>query len=213
MLSFWDRKGNKTIHFYLLAKIIWTIFLCLTFSSVDGLFNQYISQQEYKPRWSQIIPKSNKGTASQEPSPDDMNSETNYSSRKCVLINKILWYAVHYRSIAMNKKKSLPPPFSSAPPFSFNTPSLSYILFPPFPQPLSPAPSLSPGNEDDNRPGMRGGHQMVIDVQTGEACWLKPHLDNTPPIMSPIGIGILPLPNVFYKLALKAPTRGQCHPY
>uniref|UniRef100_A0AAZ3SGE5 LisH domain-containing protein n=1 Tax=Oncorhynchus tshawytscha TaxID=74940 RepID=A0AAZ3SGE5_ONCTS len=62
----------------------------------DGLFNQYISQQEYKPRWSQIIPKSNKG------------------------------------------------------------------------------------NEDDNRPGMRGGHQMVIDVQTGEACWLKPHLDNTP---------------------------------
>ncbi|XP_064795777.1 muskelin isoform X4 [Oncorhynchus masou masou] len=48
----------------------------------DGLFNQYISQQEYKPRWSQIIPKSNKG------------------------------------------------------------------------------------NEDDNRPGMRGGHQMVIDVQT-----------------------------------------------
>uniref|UniRef100_A0A3P8ZJ68 Muskelin 1, intracellular mediator containing kelch motifs n=1 Tax=Esox lucius TaxID=8010 RepID=A0A3P8ZJ68_ESOLU len=47
----------------------------------DGLFNQYISQQEYKPRWSQIIPKSNKGT-------------------------------------------------------------------------------------DDNRPGMRGGHQMVIDVQT-----------------------------------------------
>ncbi|XP_064795776.1 muskelin isoform X3 [Oncorhynchus masou masou] len=67
----------------------------------DGLFNQYISQQEYKPRWSQIIPKSNKGTTAQEPSPDDMNSETNYSS-----------------------------------------------------------------NEDDNRPGMRGGHQMVIDVQT-----------------------------------------------
>lgn len=27
----------------------------------DGLFNQYISQQEYKPRWSQIIPKSTKG--------------------------------------------------------------------------------------------------------------------------------------------------------
>ncbi|TKC42749.1 hypothetical protein EI555_005482 [Monodon monoceros] len=26
----------------------------------DGLFNQYISQQEYKPRWSQIIPKSTK---------------------------------------------------------------------------------------------------------------------------------------------------------
>ena len=46
--------------------------------------------------------------------------------------------------------------------------------------PFLPLPSLSPGNEDDNRPGMRGGHQMVIDVQTGEACWLKPHLDNTP---------------------------------
>ncbi|KAG8138483.1 hypothetical protein E2320_004369, partial [Naja naja] len=25
-----------------------------------GLFNQYISQQEYKPRWGQIIPKSTK---------------------------------------------------------------------------------------------------------------------------------------------------------
>ncbi|XP_062055249.1 muskelin isoform X2 [Lepus europaeus] len=48
----------------------------------DGLFNQYISQQEYKPRWSQIIPKSTKGDG------------------------------------------------------------------------------------EDNRPGMRGGHQMVIDVQT-----------------------------------------------
>uniref|UniRef100_A0A8C1RT58 Muskelin 1, intracellular mediator containing kelch motifs n=1 Tax=Cyprinus carpio TaxID=7962 RepID=A0A8C1RT58_CYPCA len=48
----------------------------------DGLFNQYISQQDYKPRWSQIIPKCNKG------------------------------------------------------------------------------------DSDDNRPGMRGGHQMVIDVQT-----------------------------------------------
>ncbi|CAM9313717.1 unnamed protein product, partial [Lampetra planeri] len=28
----------------------------------DGLFYQYISQQEYKPRWSQIIPKCNKET-------------------------------------------------------------------------------------------------------------------------------------------------------
>ncbi|MEQ2170202.1 Muskelin 1, intracellular mediator containing kelch motif, partial [Goodea atripinnis] len=63
----------------------------------DGLFNQYISQQEYKPRWSQIIPKCNKGPSSQEISRDDMNSDG-----------------------------------------------------------------------DDNRPGMRGGHQMVIDVQTGE---------------------------------------------
>lgn len=24
------------------------------------------------------------------------------------------------------------------------------------------------GDGEDNRPGMRGGHQMVIDVQTGE---------------------------------------------
>ncbi|KAJ3612188.1 hypothetical protein NHX12_020464 [Muraenolepis orangiensis] len=48
----------------------------------DGLFNQYISQQEYKPRWSQILPKCHKGDG------------------------------------------------------------------------------------DDNRPGMRGGHQMVIDVQS-----------------------------------------------
>ncbi|XP_009958218.1 PREDICTED: muskelin-like, partial [Leptosomus discolor] len=48
----------------------------------DGLFNQYISQQEYKPRWGQIIPKSTKGDG------------------------------------------------------------------------------------EDSRPGMRGGHQMVIDVQT-----------------------------------------------
>uniref|UniRef100_A0A8C7KLU0 Muskelin 1, intracellular mediator containing kelch motifs n=1 Tax=Oncorhynchus kisutch TaxID=8019 RepID=A0A8C7KLU0_ONCKI len=132
----------------------------------DGLFNQYISQQEYKPRWSQIIPKSNKGTTAQEPRPDDMNSETNYSSRKCVLINKMLWYAVHYRSIAIN-------PFF--PPVSL---SLLILHFPstlhPSPtfysllslNPFLPLPSLSPGNEDDNRPGMRGGHQMVIDVQT-----------------------------------------------
>ncbi|KAJ0015348.1 hypothetical protein NQD34_008968 [Periophthalmus magnuspinnatus] len=61
----------------------------------DGLFNQYISQQEYKPRWSQIIPKCNKGPSTQEPPRDDTNSDN-----------------------------------------------------------------------DDNRPGMRGGHQMVIDVQT-----------------------------------------------
>lgn len=42
---------------------------------LDGLFNQYISQQEYKPRWSQIIPKCNKGTSAQEINRDDMNSE------------------------------------------------------------------------------------------------------------------------------------------
>lgn len=51
-------------------------------SLLDGLFNQYISQQEYKPRWSQIIPKCNKGTSSQEISRDDMNSENIYSSGK-----------------------------------------------------------------------------------------------------------------------------------
>ena len=50
------------------------------FSLLDGLFNQYISQQEYKPRWSQIIPKCNKGTSAQEINRDDMNSETFYSS-------------------------------------------------------------------------------------------------------------------------------------
>ncbi len=48
----------------------------------DGLFNQYISQQEYKPRWSQIIPKCNKGTSAQEINRDDMNSETIYLSGK-----------------------------------------------------------------------------------------------------------------------------------
>lgn len=49
-------------------------------SSPDGLFNQYISQQEYKPRWSQIIPKCNKGTSAQDVSRDDLNSEIIYSS-------------------------------------------------------------------------------------------------------------------------------------
>lgn len=49
----------------------------------DGLFNQYISQQEYKPRWSQIIPKCNKGTSAQEINRDDLNSETIYSSGRC----------------------------------------------------------------------------------------------------------------------------------
>lgn len=50
---------------------------------LDGLFNQYISQQEYKPRWNQIIPKCNKGTSAQEILRDDINSETIYSSGKC----------------------------------------------------------------------------------------------------------------------------------
>lgn len=47
---------------------------------LDGLFNQYISQQEYKPRWSQIIPKCNKGTSAQEINRDDVNSESIRSS-------------------------------------------------------------------------------------------------------------------------------------
>lgn len=51
-------------------------------SCSDGLFNQYISQQEYKPRWSQIIPKCNKGTSGQDVNRDDMNSETNLSKKK-----------------------------------------------------------------------------------------------------------------------------------
>lgn len=51
-------------------------------SLLDGLFNQYISQQEYKPRWSQIIPKCNKGTSAQEINRDDVNSETIYSNGK-----------------------------------------------------------------------------------------------------------------------------------
>ncbi|KAL4827363.1 hypothetical protein H8958_021814 [Nasalis larvatus] len=67
-----------------------------TGSGDDGLFNQYISQQEYKPRWSQIIPKSTK--------------ETIISTK---------------------------------------------------------------GDGEDNRPGMRGGHQMVIDVQTDKFVFLK----------------------------------------
>lgn len=36
-------------------------FIQRKFCFADGLFNQYISQQEYKPRWGQIIPKSTKG--------------------------------------------------------------------------------------------------------------------------------------------------------
>lgn len=51
-------------------------------SCLDGLFNQYISQQEYKPRWSQIIPKCNKGTSGQDVNRDDVNSETNLLQKK-----------------------------------------------------------------------------------------------------------------------------------
>lgn len=49
-------------------------------------------------------------------------------------------------------------------------------------------PLLFAGDGDDNRPGMRGGHQMVIDVQTGEThaasvmTWLfNRHYDSYPP--------------------------------
>lgn len=57
--------------------------LCL----LDGLFNQYISQQEYKPRWSQIVPKCNKGTSPQEINREDINSET--SPFKCPSVRHI----------------------------------------------------------------------------------------------------------------------------
>lgn len=39
---------------------------------------------------------------------------------------------------------------------------------PPLPPPHSLSCPLLLGDGDDNRPGMRGGHQMVIDVQTGK---------------------------------------------
>lgn len=67
--------------FLLLLRVIFAVSDPLL-SLLDGLFNQYISQQEYKPRWSQIIPKCNKGTSAQEINRDDMNSETIYSSGK-----------------------------------------------------------------------------------------------------------------------------------
>lgn len=34
--------------------------------------------------------------------------------------------------------------------------------------PLKETVISTKGDGEDNRPGMRGGHQMVIDVQTGE---------------------------------------------
>lgn len=59
------------------------LFISSSSSCIDGLFNQYISQQEYKPRWSQIVPKCNKGTSGQDVNRDDMNSETNlFKSKK-----------------------------------------------------------------------------------------------------------------------------------
>lgn len=35
------------------------------------------------------------------------------------------------------------------------------------------------GDGEDNRPGMRGGHQMVIDVQTGKITTLNPSVKMT----------------------------------
>lgn len=149
----------------------------------DGLFNQYISQQEYKPRWSQIIPKCNKGTSAQEINRDDLNSETIYSSGKCSRSVSCTFLA---RCESLMAKAMSPPLFFfiyllplllSAPPIvrpthiilsltcsciSFHLPHSHITL-------VSPPPSLPiAGDADDNRPGMRGGHQMVIDVQTGE---------------------------------------------
>lgn len=151
-------------------------------SLLDGLFNQYISQQEYKPRWSQIIPKCNKGTSAQEINRDDMNSETIYSSGKCSRsVNQTFQHTVKFYWL---KRCHTPPLFlfvTSLPsslllpsfhPFhiilsltflciTFHLPRSHTIL-------VSSFPLLFAGDADDNRPGMRGGHQMVIDVQTGE---------------------------------------------
>lgn len=77
-------------------------------SLLDGLFNQYISQQEYKPRWSQIIPKCNKGTSAQEINRDDMNSETIYSSGKCSRsVNQTFQHTVKFYWL---KRCHTPPP-------------------------------------------------------------------------------------------------------
>lgn len=127
-------------------------------SLLDGLFNQYISQQEYKPRWSQIIPKCNKGTSSQEISRDDINSEAPYSTNKCSVLDTF-----HLNSLCFCPLPSFCPHFPPIHcallphPFSIHP---SYARVPP--------PLLFSGDGDDNRPGMRGGHQMVIDVQTGK---------------------------------------------
>uniref|UniRef100_A0A670YWF6 Muskelin 1 n=1 Tax=Pseudonaja textilis TaxID=8673 RepID=A0A670YWF6_PSETE len=83
LLPFGKRLKKTNLARLLRWEERWQLTLLFSFSfQTDGLFNQYISQQEYKPRWGQIIPKSTKGDG------------------------------------------------------------------------------------EDSRPGMRGGHQMVIDVQT-----------------------------------------------
>lgn len=133
--------------------------LCL----LDGLFNQYISQQEYKPRWSQIIPKCNKGTSAQEINREDINSETNpfkcpsvrhISKPKAYWLKRFCLSLLLLLFLLFNSCTSSTPRHSSS---------------------LTLKPSLSrhrsssfAGDGDDNRPGMRGGHQMVIDVQSGE---------------------------------------------
>lgn len=141
-------------------------------SLLDGLFNQYISQQEYKPRWSQIIPKCNKGTSAQEISRDDMNSEDIHSSGEFSPLS--LRHISKLKSYWLKRCR----PFLLFLVF-FTAPLIHIILslalvFLPF----HPLRSLHPclvtcsssfaGDGDDNRPGMRGGHQMVIDVQSGE---------------------------------------------
>lgn len=57
---------------------------------VDGLFNQYISQQEYKPRWSQIIPKCTKGSTSAPLNSLDANSRR-YSENTWQPIKCLTW--------------------------------------------------------------------------------------------------------------------------
>lgn len=136
----------------------------------DGLFNQYISQQEYKPRWSQIIPKCNKGTSAQEINRDDMTSESIHSSGE-FLPSPVTTLTYPQTQILLAKEisplslscLSLFSPLHSSTSLSprHSSPSLSILVF------VTCSSSFA-GDGDDNRPGMRGGHQMVIDVQSGE---------------------------------------------
>lgn len=137
-------------------------------SLLDGLFNQYISQQEYKPRWSQIIPKCNKGTSAQEINRDDMNGETIYSSGKSSRSVSPTFQFTE-SSVALYLNWCCLPFFSLLPPSR----PLPLLLFHPsyittLHHPCLLLLLIFAGDSDDNRPGMRGGHQMVIDVQTGE---------------------------------------------
>lgn len=116
-------------------------------SLLDGLFNQYISQQEYKPRWSQIIPKCNKGTSAQEINRDDMNSETIYSSGKCSRsVNQTFQHTVKFYWL---KRCHTPPPsffvcyltpLLSAPPI---VPPIPHYPLSHFPLHHFPSPTLT----------------------------------------------------------------------